>query len=119
MHAASAADFGSTNSCAAKRNKRTAMSEYDTVTAICRPRPIGKAQIIGNRIVGVAAARKPRATTPATNRTVDAWHSWKGCSPPPDLVREIEEIARHRQCRPRKVLWWLVREALAHRRGRS
>ena len=47
----------------------------------------------------------------------DCWHSWRQCAPPDDVVREIEEIARHRQCKPRKVMWTLVREALRARRG--
>jgi hypothetical protein len=47
---------------------------------------------------------------------VDYWHNWRQCPPPPDLVKEIEEIARHRQVKPRVIVWQLVREALAARR---
>ncbi len=114
----------------ATATSRAEVDDFSAVQAICRPRERAIARVIGDRIVGVVAARKPRAkavlptpvapvvSTPATNRTVDAWHSWRQCPPPPDLVREIEEIARHRQCRPRKVLWQLVREALRQRSGR-
>jgi hypothetical protein len=56
-------------------------------------------------------------TTAATEQGRDAWHTWRQCPCPPDLVSEIEEIARHRQCKPRKVVWELVREALRARRG--
>jgi hypothetical protein len=127
-------------------------SDYTVVAGICRERPIGKTELDGDRIIGVAPEKEcrvdmthpqpaappaPRRKHPVTkdggdrksaksdrqndeaDRTVDVWHSWRQCPPPPDLVAEIEEIARHRQCRPRKVLWWLVREALRQRSGRQ
>jgi hypothetical protein len=57
-------------------------------------------------------------TAAATDQGRECWHNWRQCPCPPDLVSEIEEIARHRQCKPRKVVWELVREALQARRGR-